>query len=574
MDVNHEYERWRQHPDMDPELKEELDQIQGNKDEIEDRFGRRLAFGTGGIRGPMGAGTSRMNMYLIRKATAGLAAYLKDVHGTGDIAVAIAFDTRRNSFRFAKEAASVLSYQGISAWLFPKPTPTPLLSFAVRELKAQAGIVITASHNPPADNGYKVYGPDGGQITDGFAHQIMARIEQVEDELEIPVLDPAEAEAKGLLRWIPESLEKEYLEKVMNLSSIGSWWQDGDPTVKVVYTPLHGTGARHIPLIFERNPVIEGHFVPEQMVMDASCPTVKYPNPEDWEVYTMAESIGKSVQADLLMATDLDADRLGMAVHDGQGEYIPITGNQLGCLMLHYILSQRKKAGRLPANGIMVQTVVTSDLGKEIARSFGVEVVETLTGFKYIGEVIKEKVDHGTMIFLFGYEESYGYLVGDFVRDKDGIQAAMFASEVAAFYLKQGKTMHEALDGIYSQYGHYYEDLISISLPPGETTQIDRVMEKLRNDAAKTVGGSPLARVFDYEAQVELDCAGKMSRPIPLPKSNSWKAVTEDGTWFCVRPSGTEPKMKIYFGVRGDGKEAALIKKKHVEEEIRRTLGI
>ena len=573
MNYYEEFQRWRRYPGMDPELKAEMDHLEGLEEVIQEQFGRVLAFGTGGIRGPMGAGPGRMNIYLIRKATAALAAYLKKTWQEDRIAVAIAFDTRKNSARFAREAAAVLAQQGIEAWVFPNPVPTPLLSYTVRYLKAKAGIVITASHNPPADNGYKVYGADGGQITDAFAHAVMKEIEKVPDELAVPVMDLAEAEARGLLRWVPTLAEETYLEEVLSLSTLGPWGNDADKVLRVVYTPLHGTGARHLPIIFENRPGLQGIPVPEQMVMDAACPTVKYPNPEDWEVFAFAEKLGREQQADLLMATDLDADRLGVAARGDQDQYVPLTGNQLGCLMLEYILTQKKAAGQLPANGLLVQTVVTSDLGKVIAGHYHVAVVETLTGFKYIGEVIKERVDTGLNTFIFGYEESYGYLAGDFVRDKDGLQGALIASEMAAYYKNQGKTLLDALDDLYKKYGYFLEELINISLPPGQTDRVNAVMQNLRDNCPESIGGSPTVRYFDYHFQIEYDLVTGHEKPIGLPSSNSIKIVAEDQTWFCVRPSGTEPKMKIYFGVHGDTLESVKYKRDKVGQEIRRLLG-
>jgi phosphoglucomutase len=530
MDYYLEYQRWRRYPGMDPELKAEMDSLAGREEAIQEQFGRSLAFGTGGIRGPMGAGPARMNVYLIRKATAALADYLKEAWQNDRIAVAIAFDTRKNSARFAREAAAVLAQQGIEAWVFADPVPTPLLSYTVRYLKAKAGIVITASHNPPADNGYKVYGEDGGQITDAFAHAVMEKIAEVPDELAVPVMDLTEAEARGLLRWVPNQAEAEYLERIRSLSNLDHWWDDSKQDLKVVYTPLHGTGARHLPFIFENWPALTGIPVQEQMVMDATCPTVKYPNPEDWEVFEMAERLGHEHEADLLMATDLDADRLGVAVRNDQGKYIPLTGNQLGCLMLEYILSQRKVTGHLPANAMMVQTVVTSDLGKVIAQNYHVEVVETLTGFKYIGEVIKERGDSGRNTFVFGYEESYGYLVGDFVRDKDGLQGALFASEVAAHYKNEGKTLLDALDDLYRKYGYFQEGLININLPSGQTDKVDAIMKNLRESKGNSIGGSQFARFYDYLVQKEFDLLSGRKDRFCCP------AATLSRLWLKIRP--------------------------------------
>ena len=570
-----EYKRWRGYEAMDPALKQELDSIENIEEEIRDRFGRSLNFGTGGIRGRMGAGPGRINIYLIRQATLGLARYLKTVHpDKKNLSVCIAYDTRENSARFARETAGVLAYEGIQARLFPQPTPTPMLSYAVRELAADAGVVITASHNPPSDNGYKVYGPDGGQITDGFAKAVMAQIAAVTDELAVPVAEFAEAEGKGLICWVDPEVEERYLQQVCAISLRKGWGAEKTLPIRVVYTPLHGTGARFGPEILKRSGMMNVYPVPEQMIMDPACPTVKYPNPEDFDVFQLAIQLGIKEGAELLLATDLDGDRLGAVVRNKEGDYVPLTGNQLGCLMLDYLLSQRRKNGTLPPNGMMVQTVVTSGLGKAIASAYGIETVETLTGFKYIGEVIKERGDSHKNVFLFGYEESYGYLAGDFVRDKDAFQAILLAAEITVFHQSQGNSLLDALEAIYKRFGYFMEELMNIDLPPGDIARVEGIMGRFRQEEIKRLGGSPVVTVFDYLYRTEKNMSDGKTREVMLPSNNSLKYVALDGSWFCIRPSGTEPKMKLYVGVVGADQEDSQKKMLALRNEIVQLIGI
>lgn len=565
-----EFDRWYNHKDLDPELKLELDGIASDDMVIQERFGKVLTFGTGGIRGEMGAGTARFNTYLVRKVTSGLCRYIQDTHPMKEQpALVIAFDTRKDSDRFAQETAAVAAYMGLRVWLFPRPVPTPVLSFAVRELRASAGVVITASHNPPKDNGYKVYGPEGVQVTDRAALAIMERINEVADELTVPAMDLADAERKGLLKWVNDAIIDVYLKRVAEISFRYHWWRTGPLPVRVVYTPLHGTGAHMIPRLLKENGVDDLYTVPEQMIQDAACPTVKYPNPEDWSVFEMAIDMGLKVKADLLMATDMDADRLGVAVRNALGGYTPLTGNQLGCLMLEYILSQNKKIGTAPVNGLVVQTVVTTPMGKAIAARYGVEMVETLTGFKYIGEIINERVDHHLNTFLFGFEESYGFLAGDFVRDKDAMQAALLTSEIAAYHQILGVSLLEALDELYRQYGYYKEALLTIDLEAGDADLVGQTMERFRSRAWNETEGTRVVGVSDYLSQTYLDPATGKQTALLLPVSNSLKVTMEDEAWFCVRPSGTEPKMKIYLGVREESQEAADKRLQELERQIR-----
>lgn len=554
MEYQKKFRRWADFTGMDEELGRELDLITLDEEEIARRFSKDITFGTGGIRGPMGVGTALINIYTVRRATAGLARYLLNNRrqGEGRSSVVIAYDTRYNSDRFTQETAAVLTACGIKTWIFTEPVPTPLLSFAVRELHASAGVVITASHNPPSDNGYKVYEPDGGQITLETASAITAEIIQVEDELAIPAGNLAVAEKEGLLEWVGTEVYDSYFKLLQEMSLTADWWSGGPLPVSVVYTPLHGTGTVAVPRALTNAGVRDVFLVTEQMKMDPLCSTINCPNPEDWGVYKLAIELGLKEQADLLMATDLDGDRLGVAVRDHSGQYVPLNGNQLGCLMLDYILARKKAQGNLPASGIVVQTVVTSAMGKAIAEAYGVETVETLTGFKYIGEVIKERVDAGQNVFLFGFEESYGYLAGDFVRDKDAIQAAQVVAELTAYYKSRGMNLLDALEQLYRVHGYYREELINLALAAGEIYRVEQAMTKLRGADWREPGGLKVIRVDDYLQQQSTDMRTGEQTSTGLPASNALKYFLEGDCWFCVRPSGTEPKIKIYFGVKGE----------------------
>ncbi len=569
MEYRKKYQQWLEFSGMDEELGRELTKISLDENEIANRFSKEIAFGTGGIRGRMGVGTALINIYVVRKVTLGLARYLLNAYPKEgkQPSVVIACDTRRNSERFVRATAEVLTNHGIKAWVFPEPTPTPLLSFAVRELQASAGVVITASHNPPADNGYKVYGPDGGQITDYLARAITAHILQVEDALTIPGGDLEEAEKNGLFERVGAEIDNRYYKLLQGISLSSTWWSKGPLPVRVVYTPLHGTGGKAIPRALINARVTELFLVSKQLETDPNCSTVQSPNPEDWEVYNMAITLGEKEQADLLLATDLDADRLGAAVRNTSGRYVPLTGNQIGCLLLDYILSQRKKQGKLPSNGIVIQTVVTSAMGKAIAADYGVETIETLTGFKYIGEQIKERVDSGQNVFLFGFEESYGYLAGDFVRDKDGIQASQLVAEMTAYYKHKQMTLLDALEQLFLAHGYFQEELLNLNLAENELYRVEQVMTKLRGAGLLEMNGLTIIRADDYLKQLSTDVQGNQT-PIMLPASDALKYVLADLSWFCIRPSGTEPKIKIYLGVKEDNADIAAAKLSVLKEKV------
>ncbi|MFP7735540.1 phospho-sugar mutase [Priestia aryabhattai] len=545
------YTSWINHPNLDPELRQNLDAIKGDEKQLEDSFYKTLEFGTGGMRGEIGAGTNRMNTYTIRKASEGFAEYIKQA---GEEAikqgVVIAYDSRHKSPEFAMEAAKTLASHGIKTYVFEELRPTPELSFAVRELNAFGGIVITASHNPPEYNGYKVYGPDGGQLPPKEADELVGFVNAVENELTLAVQSEAQLKEKGLIEMIGSAIDEAYNEKLKTILINPELASETGKDLKVVFTPLHGTANKPVrkalqSIGYENVTVIE-----EQELPDPNFSTVKSPNPEEPAAFEYAVRKGKEIDADILIATDPDADRLGIAVKDPSGEYALLTGNQTGALLLHYLLSQKKEKGVLPVNGVVLKTIVTSEIGAQIARSFGLQVVDTLTGFKFIGEKIKQYEQTGEYTFQFGYEESYGYLIGDFARDKDAVQAAILAVEACAYYKKQGMTLYEALQEVFTKYGFYREGLKSLTLKGKEgSKQIQHILATFRNEPPTDIAGLNVSVVEDYTLSERQHIKAGKVEEITLPKSNVLKYILEDGSWFCLRPSGTEPKVKFYFGV-------------------------
>jgi phosphoglucomutase len=544
---------WRAHPSLVKEMKQELESMQDNPTLLEDCFYRNLEFGTGGLRGEIGPGTNRMNIYTVRKASEGLARYIEE---RGEEAkrrgVVIAYDVRRKSPEFALEAALTLAKHGIQTYVFEDIRPTPVLSFAVRHLGAYGGIVITASHNPPEYNGYKVYGPDGGQLPPEAADAVTVKVNEIADELAIEVADEQEAKASGLLRVIGTEVDDAYIECVRGISVNPELCRQMGEDVRIVFTPLHGTSN----LLVQRGLAEFGFtnvtIVREQESPDSEFSTVASPNPEEHAAFEMAIRYGKDIDADLLMGTDPDADRAGFAVKNEQGEYVVLTGNQTGALLLHYLLEQRKAKGTLPANGAVLKTIVTSEIGRTIARSFGIETMDTLTGFKFIGEKMKEFEETGSHTFVFGYEESYGYLAGDFVRDKDAVQICLLAAEVAAYYKSRGMTMYQGLLELFQTYGYYREDLVSITLKGKEgLVQINEVLQTFRSQPPVEMGGYRVCVVEDYKSGIRTRIPEHTEEQLTLPSSNVLKYTLENGAWFCLRPSGTEPKVKFYFGVTG-----------------------
>ncbi|MEH7289114.1 phospho-sugar mutase [Priestia megaterium] len=558
-------DKWLTFNALDAELKEELLIMKEDDKYAEDAFYKNLEFGTGGMRGELGPGTNRLNVYMVRKATEGLACYIEE---SGEEAnkkgVVVAYDSRHKSPEFALEVAKVLGQHGIKTYVFDELRPTPELSYAVRYLNAFAGIVITASHNPPQYNGYKVYGEDGGQLPPAAADKIITHMNCVENELSISVKEEQELLAEGLLTYIGAEVDDAYTEALKTIQLNRKLVEEAGNELKIVFTPLHGSGNKPVREGLKAFGFTNVKVVKEQELPDPDFSTVQSPNPEEHAAFELAIRYGKEIDADLLMATDPDADRLGAAVKDSSGEYIVLTGNQLGALMLHYLLTQKKEQGVLPENGAVVKTIVTSEIGRAIASSFGLKTFDTLTGFKFIGEKINEFERSGDYQFQFGYEESYGYLIGDFVRDKDAVQSAVFAAEVAAYYKAQGKSLYDGLLEMFSKYGYYKESLRSITLKGKDgAEQIQKLVDAFRVNPVRELGGIAVTCVEDYQSGERVHVKEGKTESMPFPVSNVLKYHFEDGTWFTIRPSGTEPKAKFYFGVK---KELLSQSEKHLRK--------
>lgn len=538
------YESWLQDPGIDESTKEELRSIAGKPAEIEDRFFRELEFGTGGLRGVMGAGTNRMNRYVIGKATQGFASYLlRRVKTEAATSVVIAHDSRRNSDVFSLEAACVLAANGIRTYLFRSLRPTPQLSFAVRDMGASGGIVITASHNPPEYNGYKVYNEEGCQLVPDEAEQVIESIRGISSFDEVKRMERAEAEAAGLIVWLGDEADQAYADAVAAQTvQPDLLLQGAGNALTVVYTPLHGAGNLPVRQVLRQAGFGNVHVAREQELPDGGFPTVKSPNPEEHDAFGLAIELAHRVGADIIIGTDPDCDRMGSLVKNEQGQYVVLTGNQAGAIMVHYLLSKRQAQGKLPANGAVVKTIVTSEMGADIAASFGCEVVNTLTGFKYIGEQMTKYAETGSHTFLFGYEESYGYLTGTYARDKDAVVASLLICEAAAYYKSVGKTLYDVLQELYREYGAYLEKLESRTLKGKDGLEkIRAIMSDWREHPPVDVAGIRVDRVLDYSTGLD-----------GLPAENVLKFLLGDGSWFCLRPSGTEPKIKLYFAVRGN----------------------
>lgn len=566
------YERWKQTEHLDPELKERLIELEGNEQALEDCFYKDLEFGTGGMRGEIGAGTNRMNIYTVRKASAGFAAYIsKQGEEAKKRGVVIAYDSRHKSPEFAMEAAKTLATQGIQTYVFDELRPTPELSFAVRQLNAYGGIVVTASHNPPEYNGYKVYGDDGGQLPPKEADIVIEQVNAIENELTITVDEENKLKEKGLIKIIGEDIDKVYTEKLASISVHPELSEEVD--VKVVFTPLHGTANKPVRRGLEALGYKNVTVVKEQELPDSNFSTVTSPNPEEHAAFEYAIKLGEEQNADILIATDPDADRLGIAVKNDQGKYTVLTGNQTGALLLHYLLSEKKKQGILPDNGVVLKTIVTSEIGRAVASSFGLDTIDTLTGFKFIGEKIKEYEASGQYTFQFGYEESYGYLIGDFARDKDAIQAALLAVEVCAFYKKQGMSLYEALINLFNEYGFYREGLKSLTLKGKQgAEQIEAILASFRQNPPQKMAGKQVVTAEDYAVSKRTLLTESKEEAIDLPKSNVLKYFLEDGSWFCLRPSGTEPKVKFYFAVKGSSLEDSEQRLAALSEDVMKTV--
>lgn len=544
------YHRWSQFQQLEPDLKTELLSLTDEK-EIEDRFYRFLEFGTGGLRGVIGAGTNRINRYTVRRATEGLAKYLlENVENAKEKGVVIAYDSRQMSPEFAEAAAGVLARNEIKVYLFQELRPTPMLSFAVRHLRAASGIVLTASHNPPEYNGYKVYGEDGGQIPPMVADGILEAINRVENELTVEFISQGEGIEKGLVHLLDEEIDAAYTERLLSLSLQSEAVKKVSDDFRIVFTPLHGTGNKPVRRVLAEMGFKQVHVVTEQEQPDPFFSTVSSPNPEERQAFNLALSLAKKVDADIVLGTDPDADRVGIITKDLNDEYVILNGNQTGALLLHYLLEQKSERGGVPANAVVLKTIVTSEIGRAIASAYNIATIDTLTGFKFIGEKIEEYNTSKEYQFLFGYEESYGYLIGDFVRDKDAVQAAMIACEMAAYYKSLGKTLYQVLEEIYKQHGYFIEDLASFTLKGKEGQEkIVGIMDKARKNPFSTIGSIGVSTLKDYSLGIE-----------GLPKSNVLKYFLEDGSWVAIRPSGTEPKIKFYFSAVDKQKDAATIK--------------
>ncbi|MBU3179759.1 phospho-sugar mutase [Clostridium psychrophilum] len=549
------YEEWLNNEFFDKETREELKSIGKDTKEIEDRFYKDLEFGTAGLRGKLGAGLNRMNIYIISRATQGLADYIK---GYGkeymDRGVAIAYDCRHYSAEFAARAAQVLAANGIKAYLFEGLRPTPELSYAVRTLHTASGIVVTASHNPREYNGYKVYWEDGAQILSSIAEGITKKIQSITDFSTIKVMDMGEAREKGLIVIIGKAMDDEYTEKVKGLAIR----EDIDKDIKIVYTPLNGTGNVPVRRVLKERGFKNIIVVPEQENPDPDFTTVGYPNPEDTKAFKYAQNLGKKEDAELLIATDPDCDRLAIMVRDKLGEYVAFNGNQTGAILIKYVIEGLKEKGTLPTNAAIVKSLVTGDLGRAIANKYGVKTFEVLTGFKNICEKINDFKRDNSYEFIFGYEESIGYVAGTFVRDKDAVIASMLLCEAAAYYKSKGKTLINIMDEIYEEFGYYREDLVSLVLEGIEGQErISRMMKEYRKDNLKTIGSSKLVKFIDYEKETSYDVINKTEEPSGIEKSNVLKFYFDDESWYAVRPSGTEPKIKIYMYSKGKTLKAA-----------------
>ena len=558
MDYLKEYEKWCTEPSFDEETKKELLEIKGNDEEIKDRFYKELEFGTAGLRGVIGMGTNRMNKYTVGKATQGLANYIIE-QGTQDKGVAISYDSRRMSDEFSLQTALILNANGIKTYLFEKLRPVPELSFAVRQLGCTAGIMITASHNPPKYNGYKVYWDDGSQIVAPRDKDIIAKVRAISDFKEIKTMSKEEAIKKGLFNVVGTEMDDKYINTLKSLVLNLEIVKEEGKKLKIVYTPLHGTGNTVTSRLLKELGFENVYVVPEQEKPDGNFPTVDYPNPEDKKAFKLALELAKKVDADVVLANDPDADRLGIYAKDTKtGEYMTYTGNMSALLIAEYRISQMKEKGLLPADGMFITTIVSSELAKAIAKNYGLECIEVLTGFKNIGAVIKKAEENKDKTYVFGFEESYGCLIGDYARDKDGISAVMSLCEAAAYYKSKGMTLWDQMMKIYKKYGFYKEDQVSIVLEGADGAEkIKSMMTNMRNNLPEKIGKYKVIEFKDVELDEIKNLVTGEQRKTGLPKSNVLYYELENNAWCCVRPSGTEPKIKLYMGVKADSMESA-----------------
>ena len=572
MDYKASYQQWLESDMIDEAIKTELAGITDEK-EIEDRFYKNLEFGTGGLRGKIAAGTNRMNIYTIGKATQGLAQYLVTTFDAPS--VAIAYDSRNKSDVFASEAARVLAANGVKVYLYESLRPTPMLSFAVRHLGTQAGIVITASHNPKEYNGYKVYGSDGGQLTDNAANRVLGYINETDIFGGIKTMSLEEAEKQGLLVYIGEDVDNAYYEKVEGLVINKELVKEKASELNIIYTPIHGSGNIPVRTMLKRLGYTNVHVVKEQELPDGNFPTTSYPNPENAQVFEIAIDMAKEISPDLIFGTDPDCDRIGVIVKEDSGEYKVLTGNQVGVLLSEYMLNARKIGGILSPKDTLIKTIVTTEMVARVAEAYGAQLMNVLTGFKYIGEKIEEFEQTGSNTFVLGFEESYGYLSGGFVRDKDAVIASVLIAEMALYYKTQGKNLAQALNDLFEKYGFYKEALVSIQMEGKDGQEkIAEMITALRNNPPTEVDGVAINVAEDYKLSTRNDKVAGTTETINLPKSNVLKFILADNSWFVIRPSGTEPKVKIYASVVGENAADAEAKSAKFVDAIKKILNV
>lgn len=566
MDFKTKFERWKSDTIFNEEIRQEVSRLKNEK-EIEDRFYKELEFGTGGLRGIIGAGSNRMNIYTVGKATEGLARYLFKKY-KNNISIAIAYDSRNMSTEFAEHAAKVFAANGIKVNLFESLRPTPELSFAIRYLKCNAGIVLTASHNPKEYNGYKVYGSDGCQITDGDAKAIINEINNI-DYSDVKLIEKDQAIYKEKINIIGENIDKEFINTLKNYTIRKELVKEKANELNIIYTPIHGTGLMPLKRILNELGYERLHIVKEQENPDGNFPTAPYPNPEDESVFEIALEKAKTIDPDLIFGTDPDADRIGVIAKDSNGEYKILTGNQIGSLLADYIAKSLKEMNSLPKNGAIIKTIVTTEMARGICEEYGLEIFDVLTGFKYIGEMIGKFEQNKLNEFVFGFEESYGCLYGTHARDKDAIVTGQMICEMALYYKEEGKTLYDAFIELSERFGYYKEKLISIELKGKEGQEkISRCISNLRNNPIKSFSDNNVKYINDYLKSECKNTINEKVESILLPKSNVLKYVFEDDSWFVVRPSGTEPKMKIYLGVKGNDEESAKNKLLELENNL------
>lgn len=559
MDAKQLFNLWLTDDYFDADTKHELSQIKDDEKEIVERFYKELEFGTGGLRGIIGAGTNRMNIYTVRKAAQGVANYIRSLGKEAmERGIVISFDSRNKSPEFALESAKVYTGNGIKTYLFDELRPVPVLSFAVRYFNTAVGIMVTASHNPKEYNGYKVYGEDGAQLSLEGSEIVLDEIGKIKEISSIALMEKEEAVEKGLLKVVGVEIEDAFISEIKKQCINKELVKEIGKTMKIVYTPLHGTGNKPVRRVLKEIGFENVIVVKEQEKADPNFSTVKSPNPEDKEALTMAIELATKEDSDLVIGTDPDCDRVGIAVRNKSGEFVVFTGNQTGCLLLEYMLSQKKANGSLLANGFVAKTIVSSELSRKIASAYNIDVIEVLTGFKFIGEKIKELDECGDKKYIFGFEESYGYLAGTHARDKDGVVASMLIAEMAAFYKSKGMTLYDALEELFAKYGYTIESVTSFTLAGKEGLEkIKFTMDQLREARHSSLGTSNVSAIRDYAKGERYDIKSGSTEELTLPESDVLYYEMEDGSWFCVRPSGTEPKIKIYYGVTGADLENA-----------------